>query len=278
MKFLKVVSFGKQLFKRTVSDDVPGMAAQLAFFFLLSLFPFLLFFITLIGYLPLTQADIMRVISIYAPEETFQLINKNVSEIANKKNGGLLSVTILATLWTASNGINAIIRSLNTAYNVEEDRSFLVARLIAVILTIAMVLVIAVAFLLPIFGKAIGIYLFSFWGLSADFLQLWNALRWVISFVVFFVVLLALYKMAPNKKVYFKDAAVGAAFATIGWQLVSLAFSYYVDTMGNYSAAYGSLGGVIVLMIWFYISGMIIIGGGEINALFEKYRNNNYHI
>ncbi|WP_026569327.1 MULTISPECIES: YihY/virulence factor BrkB family protein [Sediminibacillus] len=269
----ELIQFVIQLIKRILDDDVAGMAAQLAFFFLLSLFPFLLFLITLIGYLPLTQLDIMRFVSLYAPEETFNLINENLSGIAESRNGRLLSITILATLWTASNGINAIIRSLNAAYNVEENRSFIVSRLIAVVLTVAMVSVIAVAFLLPIFGKAIGVYLFSFFGLSADFLQLWNALRWVISFVVFFIVLLALYKMAPNRKVFFKDAAVGAAFATLGWQLVSLAFSYYVDNMGSYSAVYGSLGTVIVMMIWFYLSGMIIIAGGEINALYEKFRS-----
>ncbi|SDM70134.1 YihY/virulence factor BrkB family protein [Sediminibacillus halophilus] len=273
----KLIQFVIQLFKRILDDDVAGMAAQLAFFFLLSLFPFLLFLITLVGYLPLTQLDIMRFVSLYAPEETFNLINENLTGIAESRNGRLLSVTILATLWTASNGINAIIRSLNAAYNVEENRSFIVSRLIAVVLTVAMVSVIAVAFLLPIFGKAIGVYLFSFFGLSSDFLQLWNALRWVISFIVFFIVLLALYKMAPNRKVFFKDAAVGAAFATLGWQLASLAFSYYVDNMGSYSAIYGSLGTVIVLMTWFYLSGMIIIAGGEINALYEKFRLEKYH-
>ncbi|QTM98327.1 YihY family inner membrane protein [Sediminibacillus dalangtanensis] len=273
----ELIQFVIRLIKRILDDDVGGMAAQLAFFFLLSLFPFLLFLITLIGYLPLTQLDIMRFVSLYAPEETFNLINENLSGIAESRNGRLLSVTILATLWTASNGINAIIRSLNAAYNVEENRSFIVSRLIAVVLTVAMVSVIAVAFLLPIFGKTIGIYLFSFFGLSSDFLQLWNALRWLISFVVFFIVLLALYKMAPNRKVFFKDAAVGAAFATLGWQLVSLAFSYYVDNMGSYSAVYGSLGTVIVLMIWFYLSGMVIIAGGEINALYEKFRLKKYH-
>ncbi|WP_053217208.1 YihY/virulence factor BrkB family protein [Virgibacillus senegalensis] len=273
----KLIQFVTQLIKRIMDDDVAGMAAQLAFFFLLSFFPFLLFLITLIGYLPLTQLDIMRFVSLYAPEETFNLINENLSGIAESRNGSLLSVAILATLWTASNGINGIIRSLNAAYNVEENRSFIVSRLIAVVLTIAMVTVIAIAFLLPIFGKAIGVYLFSFFGLSAGFLQMWNALRWVISFIVFFIVLLALYKMAPNRKVFFKDAAVGAAIATLGWQLVSLAFSYYVDTIGSYSAVYGSLGTVIVMMIWFYLSGMIIIAGGEINALFEKYRVEKRH-
>lgn len=268
----KVLSFIKQLIKRISQDDVPGLAAQLAYFLLLSLFPFLIFLVTLIGYLPINNIDVMGFLSGYAPSETLQLIEDNVHQIANQRNGGLLSIGILGTLWSASNGINAIMRAFNTAYDVEEDRSFLVSRIIAIILTIAMLLVIIVAFLLPIFGKQIGIYVFSFVGLSDGFIAVWDALRWIISSFVLFVVLLALYMLAPNKRVHLKNVAIGAVFATVGWQLVSLAFSYYVSTIGNYSAAYGSLGSVIVLMIWFFISGMIIIIGGEINAMLKDTR------
>lgn len=188
----------------------------------------------------------------------------------NQQNGQLLSIGIIGTLWSASNAINAIMRGFNRAYDVEEDRSFIVARLLAIVLTIAMVLVICVAFLLPIFGKMIGVYIFTFLGLSEGFLTVWGTLRWVVSSVVFFIVLMALYKLAPNKRIYLKNVVWGALFATIGWQLVSLAFSYYVNTMGNYSATYGSLGTVIVLMIWFYLSGIIIMIGGAINAISRK--------
>ncbi len=133
-----------------------------------------------------------------------------------------------------------------------------------------MIFVIFIAFLLPIFGKAIGVYIFKFFGASGEFLQVWDAMRWVISSVVFFIVLVALYKMAPNKRIYFKNVVWGALFATIGWQLTSLAFSFYVSSMGNYSATYGSLGTVIVLMIWFYLSGVIIMIGGVINATLRE--------
>lgn len=266
----KIIPFAKGLMERFSNDNVTGLAAQLAYFFLLSLFPFLVFLLTLVPYLPITQQELMNFVSDYAPQETFDMISKNINDIASQKNGGLLSIGIIGTLWSASNGINAIMRAFNAAYDVDEDRSFIVSRLIAIVLTIAMVVVIMVAFVLPIFGKAVGSYLFSFFGLSDGFLQLWNALRWVISSMVFFIVLLALYMLAPNKKVEWRNAAIGAVFATICWQLVSLAFSYYVNTIGNYSATYGSLGGVIVLMIWFYLSGIIIIAGGEINALLKE--------
>ncbi|CQR47278.1 hypothetical protein BN1058_01586 [Paraliobacillus sp. PM-2] len=274
----QIIVFLKQLFKRISQDDVPGLSAQLAYFLLLSLFPFLIFLVTLIGYIPVDNVDIISFFSAYAPSEILELIEGNIDHIANQRNGGLLSIGIIGALWSASNGINAIMRAFNKAYDVEENRSFIVSRLIAVVLTVAMLLVIIMAFLLPIFGRQIGVYLFSFFGLSEGFIEIWNTLRWVISSFVLFVVLLALYMLAPNKRVHLRNVTVGAIFATIGWQLVSLAFSYYVTTLGNYSATYGSLGSVIVLMIWFFISGMIIITGGEINAILKERSNINKKI
>lgn len=266
------IAFGKNLYNRIDDADVFGLSAQLAYFFLLSLFPFLMFLITLLGYLPINEQSFMVLIEAYAPPEITELINTNINQLINTQNSGLLSIGILGTLWSASNGVNALMRSFNRAYEVDEDRSFIVSRLIAIALTMAMVVVIGIAFLLPIFGKMIGVYIFSMFGLSESFIDAWNTLRWVVSSVVFFIVLLALYKLAPNKKVKIRNAMWGAIFATVGWQLVSLAFSYYVSTIGNYSATYGSLGAVIILMIWFYISGVIILTGGVINATIRKER------
>ncbi|MFC4401527.1 YihY/virulence factor BrkB family protein [Gracilibacillus xinjiangensis] len=264
------ITFLKQLFKRINNDEVPGLAAQLSFFFLLSLFPFMIFLVTLIGFLPYTNINVINFISNYAPQEIVTLLNENITQIMNERNSGLLSIGIIGTLWSASNGINALMRAFNHAYNIEEERSFIVARGISIILTIAMVFVILIAFALPVFGRIIGEFIFSFVGLSDDFLSLWEMLRWVVSSVIFFIVLSALYLLAPSKRVKFKHVYIGAIFSTICWQLTSLAFSLYVSTMGNYSATYGSLGGVIILMLWLYLSAMIIIVGGEINALYEK--------
>lgn len=265
-----VVGFGKSLQKRITEADVFGLSAQLAYFFLLALFPFLLFIITLLGYLPIDEDILLDFIGAYAPKETMELINVNISQIVNGQNSGLLSIGIIGTLWSASNGVNAITKAFNRAYQVEEDRSFIIARLIAIALTIAMIGVICIALLLPVFGKMIGVYVFSFVDLSENFVKLWNMLRWILSSVVFLIVLLALYTLAPNVKLKVKNVIWGALFATFGWQLVSLGFSYYVNTIGNYSATYGSLGAVIILMFWFYISGIIIITGGVINAVLQN--------
>ncbi|MBX0359234.1 YihY/virulence factor BrkB family protein [Halobacillus sp. Nhm2S1] len=265
MKIIK--NFGKELFARFGEDDVGGMAAQLSYFFLLSLFPFMIFLLTLLGYLHIDEERVLAFVSTYAPPETFDLITENVSSLLSGENGSLLSIGLLGTLWAASNGVNAIMRAFNRAHNVKENRSFLVSRIIAIVLTVAMVFVIGIALLLPVLGHTIGIQLFSVFGLSENFLTLWNGMRWVISSIIFYIVLSFLYVMAPNKRLKYRDTVPGAVFATFGWQLVSLLFSFYVSSLGNFSATYGSLGTVIVLMIWLYLSGVVIILGGEINAM-----------
>lgn len=255
------------LWKRVQEDDVVGLAAQLAYFFLLSLFPLLIFLVTLLPYLPITQEEMLGVVADFAPGQTMSFIETTLDEIMSHQNKTLLSFGIIATIWSASNGMNAIIRALNKSYNVKESRSFIVARGMSILFTVAMILVFIIALLLPVFGKQIGVYLFTELGLTSQFIAFWNMLRWLFSALIIFVVFLVLYWIAPNKKFKCIDATPGAIFATVGWLLVSYGFSYYVSNFGNYSAMYGSIGAVIVLMIWFYLSGIIIILGGEINAL-----------
>ncbi|RIW32304.1 YihY/virulence factor BrkB family protein [Bacillus salacetis] len=262
-----IKGFGKKLFQKVSDGDVTGLAAQLAYFFLLSLFPLLIFMVTLLPYLPFTQEDILNVISDFAPGETMQMIQSTINEVMSNRNTGLLSFSIIATIWSASNGMNAIVKSLNDAYEVEETRSFIVIRLMSILLTIAMIFVFIVALLLPVFGKQIGLFLFSQFGFSDQFLTIWGAVRWAISPIILFIVFVGLYFIAPSKKIKCLSAVPGAVFAALGWVGASLAFSFYVSNFGNYSATYGSIGGIIVLMIWFYLTGIIIMIGGHINAI-----------
>lgn len=255
------------LIKHTMYNDITGLAAQLAYFFLLSLFPLLLFIVTLLPYLPINTDDILNVLRNFAPEQTLAMIETNLNDILNNRRTSLLSLGIIATLWSASKGMNAIIKAMNRAYEVQETRSFIVARAMSILLTIAMIFIFLLALVLPVFGKYIGYYLFYVFGISEQFARVWTALRWIISPVILFIVFVGIYYFAPNKKIKCMTVFPGAFIATIGWALVSFAFSFYVSNFGHYSATYGSLGGIIILMLWFYISGIILIIGGEINAL-----------
>lgn len=214
---------------------------------------------------------ILETIGDFAPEQVMGLITTNLESLT-VQNSGLLSISIIGTLWAASNGVNAITRAFNHAYGIKTDRSFIVARLVAMVLTIGMILIIILALLLPVFGRMIGVYLFSWIGFTSSFLAVWGTLRWVASSFIFFIVLLFLYKLAPNGRPRFSQVVWGTAFATFAWQLVSWGFSFYVNNLGNFSATYGSLGTIIVLLIWFYLFGIIIITGGILNAAMLEQR------
>lgn len=260
-------SFLTDFFKRIREDHVPDLAAQLAFYFLLSLFPFLIFVIALISYLPLTTGDVLFLLKRFAPPETIALIENNLEGILEHRRGGLLSFGALFSIWSASNAVNAMMRALNRAYDAREGRPFLVARGVAILLTFLMIIAIVVALVLPVFGEFVGAFLFVNVFDFATVYPAWEILRWLISFLVIVAVFACLYYFAPNARLCLHDVLFGAVFAAVGWQIVSLGFSYYVTHFANYEATYGSLGGMIVLMIWFYLTAFIIIVGGELNAL-----------
>ena len=262
--------FFQELLARIQHVDVTALGAQLAFFFLLALFPLLIFMVTLLPYLNLPEDQLFKFLLTYAPEEVYLLIDNTLDEVLSSRNGGLLSVGFLATIWSASNGMNALIKSLNRSYDIEETRPFFIARGISVIFTLLLILLFVVALVLPIFGKQIGSILFSYLGYEEGFLQLWNSIRWSIPPIMIFIVFMLLYWIAPNRKLYLKSVIPGAIFATLGWIIVSFGFSLYVSSFANYSATYGSIGGIIVLMMWLYFSGIILMIGGQINAVMQE--------
>lgn len=265
----------KRLWHRISEDDLSGLSAQLAYFFLLSLFPLLIFLFSLLPYLPISHEDILGTIRSFAPAETMDLIEKNLMDILKHRHGGLLSFGAIGTIWSASNGLSAVVVAFNKSYHVKERRSFVVSRAMAILLTIGMIVVIIVAVVLPVFGKGIGLFLFSKFGLSSQFLTIWAALRWMVSAVILFSIFTALYWIAPNIKLKCRSTFPGAAFSAAGWIASSLALSFYVGNFSNYSSAYGSIGAIIILMIWLYITAFIIILGGEINAFYSERGKNN---
>lgn len=262
--------FLKEMLVRIKKVDVTGLGSQLAFFFLLSLFPLLIFIMTLLPFLNLDQAEIFLFIRDYAPESVALLIEETLGEVLKNRNGGLLSIGLLATVWSASKGMNALTKALNRSYFVAETRSFIVARAMSVVFTVMLIAVLIVALVLPVFGQQIGSLAFSYLGVEEGFLRLWGKLRWVIPPVLIFCVFSTVYWVVPNLKIHLKSVFPGALFATIGWILTSSAFSFYVGSYGNYSNTYGSIGAIIVLMMWLYFSSIILMLGGQINAVMTE--------
>ncbi|AIY04753.1 ribonuclease [Planococcus sp. PAMC 21323] len=265
--------FIKELIQRIKDVDVPGLGAQLAFFFLLSIFPLLIFLVTLLPYLTLSRGEIFSFLEEIIPGTIYILIESTVTEVLTTQNTGLLSFGVLATIWSASLGMNALIKSLNLAYNVKENRPILLARIMSIILTFLLIFILIVALALPIFGEQLGRLIFSFLGLEEGFLSVWDSVRFTIPAIVIFVACAIIYWLAPNVKLNILSVLVGAAFAATGWLLSSYLFSIYVKNFGSFSATYGSIGGIIVLMLWLYVSAMILIIGGQINAVMKERRH-----
>lgn len=269
----RLSGFIKELWKKINDVDVTGLGAQLAFFFLLSIFPLLIFLITLLPYLNIAEDQVYNFMADIVPGEIYILIEATLNDILTQENRSLLSFGLIATMWSASLGMNALIKSLNRSYGVEENRPILIARGMSIITTVLMIFILLIALVLPIFGRQVGVFIFSFLGLEAGFLETWNTLRFTIPPLIIFVVAAVIYWAAPNVKVDFKSVLSGAAFTSIGWLAVSFGFSVYINNFANYSATYGGIGGVIMLMLWLYVSAILLMIGGQINAVMQSRRD-----
>lgn len=256
----------RQLLRKIKNDDVQGLSAQLTFYLILSLFPFLIFIMTLVGYANITMSDKIKYLEEIMPAEAVAIVEEIIQEVSEGRSQALLSFGMLATLWTASRGINAVIKGLNRAYDIEENRVFWRLRGLSLLATLAVGLVILLSTLLLVFGSWLKKQVFLLTDLPYIFYQLWNLLQYAVPLLVMFIVFTLLYWIAPNRRIPYKTVLPGAAFTTISWITASVLFSVYVSRFSDFTKTYGSLGGVTVLLLWLYISSIIVLVGGEINA------------
>ncbi len=259
--------FFQDLLYRIKTVDMGGMGAQLAFFFLLSFFPLIIFLVTLLPYLNLKQEQIFEFMEGIIPPEVYSMVEGILKEVLMYQNGGLLSIGILGTIWSASRGVNALMKTLNRAYDVEGKAGFM-SRLWSLLFTVALVAVILIALVFPVFGKQIGNLVFSYIGLEHSLETMWTFIRWVTPPLLIFFILWVMYWIVPNTdpRLKFITVTPGAIFATVGWLGLTYGFSFYIHNFGNFGKTYGSIGGVIILMLWLYFTGMILILGGILNA------------
>ncbi|WP_019911776.1 YihY/virulence factor BrkB family protein [Paenibacillus sp. HW567] len=265
--FRRTYDFSKQLFLKIKLDDVQGIGAQLTYYLILSLFPFLIFIMTLIGYANISLEDKIRDLEQIMPEEAISIIEEILKDVSEGRSQALLSFGMLATLWAASKGINAIIKGLNRAYDIEESRAFWKVRGIAFLATLIIGFVVLLSILLLVLGTWLKTRVFLLADLPYGFQKIWDLLQYAVPLLVLFVVFTLLYWIAPSRRLTLKEVMPGAMFATIGWITTSVLFSLYVNQFSDFTKTYGSLGGVTVLLIWLYISSIIILAGGEINAI-----------
>ena len=266
-----IKGFLQDMMYRIRTVDMVGMAAQLAFFFLLSFFPLVIFLVTLLPYLNLKQEQIFELLEGFIPSEVYLMVEDILRDILTNHNGGLLSIGIIGTIWSASRGVNALMKTLNRAFDVE-DKSGVKIRLWSLLFTFALVGVILIALIFPVFGQHISNLVFSYIGVERSLENIWTLILGLTPLLLVFGVLWIMYWVIPNTSKGFKFVTVtpGAIIATLGWLGLTYGFSFYINNFGNYGMMYGSIGGVIILMLWLYFTGMIIIFGGLVNASLAK--------
>jgi len=270
----------KNIVKRIVDDEVPALASELSYSLILSFFPFLIFLMTLIGYLSLNTELILLELSKILPDGAYKLVHDTVLEVLQGRNGKLLSLGFIFSIWTSSTGFRSVIRGLNKAYDEREKRSLIKVILISILCTIGLTFIIVVTLFLLVFGEIFGYFLIRKFSAPESFMSLWNIVRYVIILTSMIFIFALLYRYTPSKRLRWKEVTPGAIFATIGWIVVSAGFSFYVNNFGNYSRLYGSIGAVIILLTWLYLTSIIIMVGGELNAAlaFDRKVNENPNI
>jgi membrane protein len=260
-----------RLWSQIKQDDIFGRSAQLSYYFLLALFPLLLFLLTLLGYFAEAgsqlRSSLLRYLGTVMPSSAHELVYRTIDEISRDRGGGKLSFGLLAALWAASNGMSAITETLNIAYDVKETRSWWKARFVSIALTIMLAVIIIVALAIILLGSRIASFVAAAIGFGDTFIVLWQILQWPVVLVFLLLTFSLIYYFAPNiTERRWKSITPGAITAVTLWILVSFAFRFYLNFFNTYSVTYGSLGALIVLMLWFYFTGAAILTGGEVNA------------
>lgn len=275
------LSFKKVPWKRLVhdlpaeikDDRLTDGAAALAYYLLLALFPALIFLLTLLPYLPIPnlQEAIMDGLRQALPPDAANMLSGTVESVVSQRRGGLLSVGAVATLWAASSGMYALMQQLNVTYDVKEGRSIFEARAIALILTLLFGVLIIGAFALVVLGGDLQKLLAHWIGYNWALLLAFAALRWIIIVLALALGFAIIYYLAPDVEQRFRWVSPGSAIGVCLLIIASIGIRIYTDRFAHYNATYGSLGAAVILMLWLYVAGLVLLLGSEINALIEHY-------
>ena len=258
--------YAAQLYIRFKDDDLPSLSAQLTFYLLFSLFPFLLFLLNLLSYTAVSPEAFTESVARFLPGDVNTFFRELVSEMLGARSAALLSISAVAALWGASRGIHAISACLNKACDKNEDRPYWKVTAITVFFTVSIAVMVMVTLLFLIFGRIIGRNVLGYLNAQEALPWLWTLLQYAFPLVMMFLVFFLLYKIIPNCRLTRREVLPGALFSTVGWILTSMAFAFYVNHFSGFTRIYGSIGAVILLMTWLYISSIVLLLGGEINA------------
>jgi membrane protein len=267
---------GKRLFKKAGEDDISGSAAELAYRFFLAVFPFFIFLAALGGFgasaldVQNPTDEVMNALGDSLPDDASSVLRTQLEGVLEQRNGGLLSISIVGALWAASSGMQALMKKTNAIYGVKETRPFWMKAAVGVGLTLAGAGLLLVAFFVFFAGQVYGPQIAGEVGLSGTAAILANLARLPFVLVMILLAVAFLFWRAPNTSLPMKWLSPGAVFFAVGWLIATLLFGLYVANFSSYNETYGALGGVVVLLIWFYMTSLLLLLGAELNVVLAE--------
>lgn len=271
---LTAKQFVKEAYREYVHDNVSDSAATLSYYFFFSLFPFLVFLATMTAYIPGVKSSVTTMLArarAILPPQAMGIIDEHVHGLINQPRPKLLTIGLLVTLYSASRGVDAVRKALNLAYDVKESRSFWKTEAIAFGMTLGGALLVLVGVAALAAGGDLGLWLARHLDFAKEYVFIWSWARWPVTAGVIMLAAAIGYYLLPDVEQEFRFITPGSIFGTLVWLAATWGFGFYAGHFGSYNVTYGSIGGVIVLMTWLYISGFVFLMGGEINAILEDH-------
>jgi membrane protein len=268
---LSWTDLAKRTAKEIMADDLLNLSAQQAYYFFFALFPALLTVISIASFFPIDDliGQVVSTLGRFVPPDVLQIIRDQIAKISESNQGGILTFAFLLTLWSSSGAMVSIISTLNAAYDITEGRPLWKVRLTAIGLTLGMALFIVVSIALVLVGPTVAEHLANALRLGAAFKWAWWVLQWPVVFALVTTGVGLVYYFAPDAQQDWVWITPGSIVATLLWVIASIGLKLYIQFFGNYNETYGTLGGFIVLLTWFYVSGLAILIGAELNAEIE---------
>lgn len=257
------MNFSAQMKKQNISAH----AASIAFFFFLSIVPMLIMICAILPYTPLTEENLVKAVTDVVPDMAIPLTESLISDVYDR-SAGVMSVAIIATIWSAARGVLALMRGLNAVNGVEEKRNYFVVRAIASLYTVVMLIVVILSLFINVFGNQLVNLALHRFPLLQDIVTFAMNFRFMVVWVVLTVLFAAIYAYVPDERLKFKEQIPGAAFAAVVWSVFSWVFSIYINYSNSYGI-YGSLSIIIIILLWMYFCMYIIMVGAYLNCYFS---------
>jgi len=279
---LSIYDISSFFYKGLIEGAITTRASSLAFNFFLAFFPAIIVLFTLIPYIPVDgfQETLMDILMNILPPSTNEITLETLDDIINNQRGGLLSLGFVLAIYFSTNGINSLIEAFNASYHISKSESILKQRFLSLIITFTLTIILIFTIALIIFGQFIINYLIEYEFINSNEKILFNLAKWFILISMLFLGISTIFNLGPSLKNKWRTFSPGAIFSTVFIIVTSLGFTYYIDNFGQYNKIYGSIGTLIIILLWIYFNAIILLTGFEINAsiINAKKKLNNLNI